>query len=107
MAKTELLYPKNVEVLDAIGQVCLKLAIVDFFFLFKLAVCMHSMQTNGASKNQYWPGQMGTIFLCDFGITWCWFLGVSWGSLRYTRDRNVLSRLPVYGVKSLCSGGRE
>ena len=41
---------------------------------------MHSMQTNGASKNQYWPGQMGTIFLCDFGITWCWFLGVSWGS---------------------------
>ena len=37
---------------------------------------MRSMQTNGASKNRDWPAENGTIFFCDFGNTWCWFLGV-------------------------------
>merc|ERR1712051_892362 len=32
MARTKLLYPKNVTVLDATSQVCLKLAIVDLMF---------------------------------------------------------------------------
>ena len=37
-----------------------------------------------ASKNRDWANENGTIFLCNFGITWCWFLGVPWGSFFLT-----------------------
>ena len=30
-----------------------------------------SRRTSGASKNRDWPDGNGTIFLCNFGVTWC------------------------------------
>ena len=47
------------------------------FFLSSPSVCGQAELL----RNEIWLMKMGTIFLCNFGVTYCWFVLISAGRL--------------------------